>query len=197
MRYSKETEQLFCDKLIELMRVTPFLQIKVKDLVSYAGTCRSTFYNYFDSIYDVLQKVEDDFFAELEREATKHIRMLSIENPSEVAQVFIKTSLEVTAGKKILIHTLLGKNGDSSFQVRLSAYMHRTTKNFWRSSCVILSPVQEELLVEYLSGASFSIIKWYAQNSCAVSKDDIMKVVSVVDKINDIDAPDRLTAASL
>lgn len=53
------------NKLIEMLRDKPIYQIKVKELTMEAGISRTTFYQYYDSVYSVLQDIIDAFLDNL------------------------------------------------------------------------------------------------------------------------------------
>lgn len=53
------TEKAITDTFIELLNRKPLDKITIKDLVDECGINRSTFYYYFDDIYDLLDHVLD------------------------------------------------------------------------------------------------------------------------------------------
>ncbi|MGN1155087.1 MAG: TetR/AcrR family transcriptional regulator, partial [Agathobacter sp.] len=55
------------ETLLKMLEVKPIHQIQVKALAAELGIGRSTFYAYYDSVYDLLQEIEDDFFANIHK----------------------------------------------------------------------------------------------------------------------------------
>lgn len=50
------------DTFWDLLSTKDINQIHVKEITEILGINRSTFYLYYDSIYDILQEIEDNFF---------------------------------------------------------------------------------------------------------------------------------------
>jgi AcrR family transcriptional regulator len=61
MLRKSDTETIIIEKFLELMRQKSCFKIKVTELIKLANISRSSFYDYFDSIYDVIQSIEDNF----------------------------------------------------------------------------------------------------------------------------------------
>ena len=75
----ERTERQIWGALIALMEEKPLDKIKVTELTQRAGISRSTFYSYYDSVYDVLQDIEDDFLSHIVDE-----RKVGVENNASV-----------------------------------------------------------------------------------------------------------------
>ena len=166
-----DKEQLICDKLVDMMEETSFFDIKVKDFVEFAGISRSSFYLYFDSLYDVLQKVEDDFlsgmFSESETAQTAKSRQLETFN----ARFAIK--VEYIERNKRLLRILLGPNGDPSFSARLVNRYRRIAEESWRGDQTI-SRDQVELLSEYVAAGQIQALKWWVSSGTGMDLCDVM-----------------------
>ena len=52
-------------ELISMLESYPIHQIKVKELTRRVGISRTTFYQYYDSVYSVLQEISDEFVEHL------------------------------------------------------------------------------------------------------------------------------------
>ena len=107
-----DKETLICEKLIEMMEDTSFFDIKVTDFVKFAGVSRSMFYLYFNSLYDVLQKIEDDFIDGLLSEK-EVVSSTKIKRDNKIDSTIIAKTEYIKKNKKIL-RVLTGKNGDPS-----------------------------------------------------------------------------------
>ena len=53
-----KTEQLIYDSFYKLRKNNPINKIKVTDVFDSANINRSTFYEYFDDVYDLTTKLE-------------------------------------------------------------------------------------------------------------------------------------------
>ena len=61
------TQKIIKEAMIELLEEKPLHKIKVKELCEKAGINRATFYNNFEDIYNLYEKLENDFFENYEK----------------------------------------------------------------------------------------------------------------------------------
>lgn len=59
------TRNNFIQAFCELYETKPIEKITVKEVAERAGYSRTTFYNYFKDVYDLLQYIEDSFISQL------------------------------------------------------------------------------------------------------------------------------------
>ena len=161
------SETLICEKLLDMMETIPFQRIKVTEFVKYAGISRSAFYVYFDSIYAVVQKIEDDFISGLTVEDEvlfPDAKTYRADKPSPhtIAKAeYIKKNLQ-------LVRILTGKNGDPAFQARMA---NRSWRIFQKKTAGLtkLSDPEKKLLSEYMTGGQFNLYRWYATHESEIS----------------------------
>lgn len=166
-----ETEDLICSKLIEMMETIPFYKIKVAHLVENAGIARSTFYFYFDSIYAVVQKIEDDFIDGMPESITES----SVNRAGFVAE---SLSSEILAGvmyikKNIRVFgALSGKYGDPAFQARLINRSWRLMKMRFAVS-TDSHDIRRRLVIEYLLAGQWNLFKFWAFHENDISVEEV------------------------
>ncbi|MGC6177345.1 TetR/AcrR family transcriptional regulator [Lacrimispora sp. 38-1] len=119
--------QIYCEKRIE--------KITVKDITTKAGYNRSTFYEYFTDVYDVLEQIESSVLPDIE----KHKKFLL----NKDMQFPLKHLVEVYSKNKQYLVVLLGKNGDPAFQEK----MKNTYKDLVRP--ILQSYETDEYILEY------------------------------------------------
>lgn len=168
-----ETEQKIRLQLLTMMRKSSITSIKVSHLVDSLGICRSTFYLYYSSIYDVLQQIEDDFITEFEAAFTKdrqrftgnYDKYADIPLPSMVAGLnYVKSSEPVFS-------VLWGRYGDKVFQRRVmnlianqkSLHMVSKQKN----------PELEELHFAFILEGWKAVILSWLKNTDSVSSEEM------------------------
>lgn len=142
---TERTRQKLMDAFWELYTTRRVDQITVKEIVNNAGCNRSTFYEYFENVYDVLDAIE------------KKVLLTLNEIPPfpdvDVDSTFIvQAVMGLYRDRFQYLGVLLGDNGDPSFQRRLkdglkSSFMERL---HGRGS---LGTLKIDLMLEYvLSG---------------------------------------------
>lgn len=109
---TEKTRQRFVDAFWSLVREKPIAKIAVSELTRRAGYNRSTFYEYFLDIDDLLAYIESSLLEQVKQE----ILQASLENrsPGDLFQI-------VFAAMNEKIYLLMGPNGDSGFFAKVKA----------------------------------------------------------------------------
>jgi len=165
-------KQLICRKLLELMETQHYESVKVTDLVKYIGIGRSTFYSHFDSIYAVLQSIEDEFIAGLPlpefdiRETLLNDRKLKTDYLNHLKK-----------HKKAYL-VLNGPNGDPSFRVRLANHsrrilLHSTPPPAGSSR----SAKERRAIYEFYQGGSERLTIWWLEHDDEISVADMVTLL--------------------
>jgi AcrR family transcriptional regulator len=177
MLEKNNVEGLICSKFLDLMDTKPFYKIKVTEFAQYADIGRSTFYLYFDSIYSVVQKIEDDFIAGLGVE----------EDTSETAvrknfYSAIRNYIRYIKPRLRTVRILTGPNGDSGFEARL----YRQTL----SVCQVLtenestkSKNNKDVQTAFIAGGIIALLKYWANHENSYTEDDIYNVMMMIREI--------------
>jgi len=108
------TRMILKDSLIELMRERPVTKIGIKEICLKAGVSRSTFYTYYDDVFDLLGEIGEEVAA-FSEEMVNEMEFRSILGNAEMVALF-KKMLQYIADNKNSIQVLLSENGDLRFQ---------------------------------------------------------------------------------
>lgn len=119
------SKQMIRQEVLSLLKTTPFYKIKIKDLATRLNISRSTFYSYYESIYDVIQEMEDEFMADM---VSLECMNLLDSNHVNTAPITTLRTMEYIYNNKEVFLALTGPNGDASFSIRLEA---RLKKGFY------------------------------------------------------------------
>ncbi|MBO5139189.1 MAG: TetR/AcrR family transcriptional regulator [Peptococcaceae bacterium] len=161
----KQTEKTLQTKtdLIEafwqLYKEMPINKITVKDITNRAGYYRSTFYNYFDDVYAVLNDIEasvlqdwEDILSTAFHEKYKVLIYKDI-------QIIINLIIPFYEKNGEYIAVLLSPNGDPTFQKKI--------KSTLRQKLFVLLEIpphtlEAELMFECISSGILGLfVKWY------------------------------------
>lgn len=149
-----KTKETIKQAFWELYKEKKIEKITVKDITTKAGYNRTTFYAYFIDVYDVLDQIEEDLMP-----GSEHLPPTSeINNKSYDFVGDLISTYEVNSD---YYSVLLGENGDPSFAIKMKnvfkSMMMQTLKEQ-----VTMSEVEIDYALEFLIGATLSIIKhWY------------------------------------
>jgi AcrR family transcriptional regulator len=111
-----QTRQNLIEAFWSLYRQKRIEHISIKDITTRAGYNRSTFYEYFGDIYDVLIQLEEALLENLKEQV-----LSSLENG--LNDDMIQNLADVYQAKGDYFGTLLSENGDPYFAQRMKAIM--------------------------------------------------------------------------
>lgn len=150
---------LYCQKKID--------HISIKEVTDKAGYHRSTFYEYFVDIYDVLNQLEDQLLAKIKNEV---IQSLYIESNINIVQIV--ADLYSAQGKYLSV--LLGERGDPYFTNKVKAEMGSA---LMRHFGLPESDIHSSYIMEFgLSAIISTILHWY-QNDRNLPSNELVIVI--------------------
>lgn len=111
---SEKTRQALIDVFCKLYSTKPLEKITVQELTRKAGYNRSTFYQYFLDVDDLLSHVEKDFLDCIRQNSEKTL----VKSDS-----FIHSLVDLYESKSLYINALLGEYGNNRFieQVKMDS----------------------------------------------------------------------------
>lgn len=133
-------------------------KITVKDICNLAGYNRSTFYQYYKDVYDVLHKFEDQLLNEVDEFVVSLVEQANSLDASQAMQEIFGFFTRINK----YITVLFGSHGDTEFIHKLVEnlkpfwikYFFRTEEQY--------TPAEVDLLMEhYISGLLSMYQKWF------------------------------------
>lgn len=170
MLRASQTEEIICDTLLDLMQEKSLFTIKVTELVKQANISRSSFYSYFSSIEDVIQKIEDDFIDGLRDESDVDLKRLENWGTAD-----LMPTLNYIKKNAYMFRTLIGDNGDPYFQYRIA---NRST----RLLDGMVTDVKKQMLIEYLNGGRWQMYKWWVENEDEITVEEVAELTNKIIK---------------
>lgn len=170
IRKSKESLK---NSLIELMKEKPVNSITVKEIVSTADLNRSTFYNYYCDIPDMLESLEEELYNEflhiLELHITKEGITRDIYNE---AHKFIEDMCDVIKENVEFCKCVFSKNGDISFLFKLEELVENHIKDQLREE---FDGKMDHLAYVYsfVKSGYIGILKSWIKGGCVESSHEI------------------------
>lgn len=157
--------QLYCQKKIE--------HISIKEITDKAGYNRSTFYEYFSDIYDVLNQLEDGLVNYMKGQV-----LTSLEGG--LNDDIIQKVADVYESKGYYLSVLLGENGDPNFARNLKAVMRPALA---KAFVLPENDIHISYIFEFaLSAILATITHWYRSNKDIPSKEMARLVRSMLAK---------------
>jgi AcrR family transcriptional regulator len=133
-------------------------KITVKDICNLAGYNRSTFYQYYIDIYDLLHQFEDRLLEEIYGFVIRLVEQANILNASQVIQMIF----ELFAQNNKFISVLFGTHGDKNFTYKVVESLKPLWIKYFFFHTVDKTPIEVDLLTEfYISGIIAMYQKWF------------------------------------
>jgi AcrR family transcriptional regulator len=154
---------LYCQKKLEA--------ISIKEIAGKAGYHRSTFYEYFVDIYDLLNQLEESLLAYIQENVVHSLA-------EEQSEDFIGKMAGLYETKGQYLSVLLGENGDPYFSKKLRTVMYPAlVKAFGLPE----SDIHTAYIFEFgMAAIIASITHWYQSNKNLPSKELIFLIRSML-----------------
>ena len=162
------TQQTIQQALLALMKEKPLRKIKVTEITARAGISRSTFYTYYDSVFAIVQEIEDDFISHFVPESEVALQGKQAQKTENFS--YIRDRIEV-------FDILSGENGDPYFELRLMNRLKRVFYRIAEEQHCTLSQTQIALICEFSRAGKLRIVHWWHDHKDEVSMKEIMEVM--------------------
>lgn len=160
-RRVRRTRALLEQGLVQLLEKKPIREITVRELTNLIDINRGTFYLYYRDIYDMVEKIEGEYYKRLvemldaarEEKEDKRIR-----NGLQDFFVFIREN-------KDLCRVFLGENGDEAFLQKILLLIKEKCREQWPKT---LNISDEEFEYRYSFAASgiLGIVRYWLSVDC-------------------------------
>ena len=143
----------------------------VRELCNTAGVNRTTFYNHYDGVYEVLGEIEENFLSQLADEDGFTHGQLDL--PQHIERLCAK--LQQNSSVALL---LLTNNADPNFSAKLTKL--QACGSVWSETISSYSPAEYELLAQFISGGAFSMICYWLENGCQQTPEQVAALMTKV-----------------
>ena len=169
---SQQTRKRLKEAFMELYSAQDAPEVTINALTKKAGHNRSTFYNYFDSMDELLHEIEDDILQMMKTQ----IFTISTYDENSLRQIFSNlVSFFDEYGDTVF--ALMGKNGDPAFRYRMKELL---IQSFKAARPQNTDPEMLEYIYSYLISVSISLSEqWYATGK-KLSSEEFLRLVQVL-----------------
>ena len=166
-RRVRRTKKLLSQGLIELMQQKQVKDITVRELADLVDVNRGTFYLYYRDIFDMLERLEEELFEQLNA-----VILAQGEPILTHARPMLKDLFRIVAENKEICSVLLSDNGDIKFLQKLSDVIQEKLRMDWLNGYV---ENETEFEYRYAFGALgfIGLLRTWLHRDCAESADDM------------------------
>lgn len=169
-RRVKYTKKVIMDALITLLEEKEINKITVSEICKIADINRATFYRYYLDVYDLLDKIEEDFVDTLK--ATSE----SMNNENCTVYSFAKPMLSVFLDNKKLAKILFS-NKSYSFLKEILDIAYIKFKDKWEKNLNDISPEEIEYASIFIFNGALGIINYWINNDFDKDIDEISNII--------------------
>lgn len=168
----RRTDKIIRNSFIELLSAKPIDKITVQDLCREADINRATFYRYYKDIYELMEKVSEDFFQMLFIDIAEKSRRQKGKDPKEMIRIYIANALDIIEEQKKLCKVLLLNPVDHTFAEKL-------TESIYQICTADMEDITDyrHLQLVYMANGILSVNKEWLSGDCRTDKKTIAGVI--------------------
>ncbi|MFC4713523.1 TetR/AcrR family transcriptional regulator [Planococcus dechangensis] len=152
---------IYCNKRIE--------KITIKEVTVKAGYNRSTFYEYFTDVYDVLEQLEDTLISKLQE--------LPVQQLSSTDSAFsFEALINVYVQHSKYLAVLLGDHGDPAFQAKTKRSMKPLMKEVLLKQGA-KDDFELDYTLEYALSAMIGVLSYWFNQEHAPPLENLMELL--------------------
>ncbi len=166
-RRTKYTKSVIRQALFDLMQDNPINKITVTDICKSADINRSTFYSYYEDVYDLLAQIQNEVFENV---------MFTL-NKENWFEDWFENMLKLVDENRDLCQILLGPHGDSSFLHQLIYLGYDSSMELWKKNYPGAPQIALEYLYAYMSYGVIGIFENWIFSDYDLSIDEVGKLL--------------------
>ena len=171
MENKEKVKQKIQRTFLDMVKTTPVEDIKVKELVAIAGVSRSAFYVYYDSIWDVLQEIEDEFW-----DTAYNIKRPILEGKESFESDDVPHEiLSFLQDNSHIMEALTAREGDA-------AYLATWVKGIQQQICMWTGEDEKapsprtKMLTEYTIGGIQRMLSYWSTHQDSMSQEEFLEL---------------------
>ena len=175
-RRVKYTKKVIMDTFISLLEEKEIKKITVSELCNIADINRATFYRYYLDIYDLYDKIQDEFVSEL-----KEI-IINNHNNYISTSLLVKSILDALLREKKLSKIIFNKKNNLLFMDDILDICYNYCRDTWLEKNPHLKEKDIEYASVYFFNASLGIINFWIENDFDGDTDVISNMIERLTK---------------
>ncbi len=165
------TKHVIEDTFLSLLEQKDISSITVTEICEKADVNRATFYRYYIDIYDLRQKILDNFVNEIK--ASNPMLYL----PDYTVYNFTKEILEIFFENKKLVKILFDTNNSIFFINEALEVAYEKCSKKWFSSFPEIDEVEIEYAAVYVFNGALGVINYWIKNNFDESIEDVSRYI--------------------
>lgn len=181
------TKRLLTEGLMTLLMQKDIKDISVRELADYADINRCTFYLHYKDIYDMIEKIEDELFLELNEILDLSGDTGSSPDPSPV----LNNIFEFLYQNQTSIAAFLGPHGDRAFLNKIKELFKERMFSVWEEHSY--QAENFEYYNSFIISGCIGMVEFWVQNNFQKSPEEMAQLsTSMILKGMEIFSPQPL-----
>ena len=174
-RSVRNTRKKLRDGLLRLMEIKPINEISVKELTDLVDVNRGTFYFHYTDIYDMLHKMEDEFFVHFSEVLHNTIPL------KESIYPYLNAIFSVLGENRSFCKIMLGPYGDMQFVEQIKLLVSETCSHIWREAAPGADSGKFEMYNAFIINGCIGIFqKWLDDAEHGGSPEEISQLAATI-----------------
>ena len=175
-RFAKRTLADFSEKMIAMLEDMPLEEISVQKICDLCNYPRSTFYNYFDDIYDLMDYCWIAIMKDMDIE-----KYLNIQGEQNTEQIFSRLYEYLDQYRPQIYRILLKNSLEGRCMASLCAFMKKQIGQVVsRCSGTKDFPLREEVMVDYYAATIEMLLERCFFTKEQLSKEEALQAVRLL-----------------
>lgn len=162
------TRMIIEKSFLELLRDKPVAKITVSELCVKAQINRATFYKHYQDIPQLLEKLEEDLFAQI-REMFK--------NQAENMETMLLDMMNYTRREWERFMALGSDNGDPNLMMKTFMICYEHAYPLLLRNMPELPEAQRQMLFHFMSQGAGGILTWWIQDGMREDPEQVVKYI--------------------
>lgn len=159
------TKMVIVQSFTKIIREKPLNKITVKEICDMAEINRATFYKYYLDVYDLLDKIEEQFLEEL--------REILLSQKNKTAKDVLTLIMVSFKAEQEQYEAIFSANGDSSFPQKVIEMCYDMEHTLLQIENDKLSQTQNEWLFRFIAQGCNGILNQWIQNGMQESISEV------------------------
>ena len=176
-RRTRYTRQVLREAFVELMKEQPIEKVTVTRICELADVSRGTFYLHYRDPYDLLEHMEDEFLANLERQFVAKLAT-SMSNYSEDSGFWLDVLRSLLAAKDLA--QMFFTNPNSAFLTKCLALNRSFADKLCQEKYPALTPSEREYMHTFYEYGSASVIGLWVRKGFLEPPEQIAAILTTL-----------------
>ena len=172
-RSVRNTKKKLREGLLRLMEDKPINEIPVKELTELVDVNRGTFYFHYTDIYDLLRRMEEDFF-----ESFRQTMAQTVERESVFS--YLNAIFSFLGENRDFCKIMLGPHGDMQFVEKVKALVDERCSHSWREIVPEPAPARFAMYNAFIINGCIGIIQKWLDAPDSGSPEEITQLAATI-----------------